>query len=69
MYVVSLLIYLEGEENKLDSIVSLVKSRYCQLSSVIIGVASNVKGGKIVSQMEYKELQGGGLYGIYTCGV
>lgn len=43
---------------EMDSIVSLVKSRYCQLSSVIIGVASNVKDGKIVSQMEYKELQG-----------
>ncbi|MCY6960103.1 ROK family transcriptional regulator [Clostridium brassicae] len=43
---------------KMDQIIALVKSRYCQLSSVIIGVASNINDGKIISKMEYNELQG-----------
>lgn len=43
---------------EMDDIVSLVKSRYAQLSSIMIGVAGTVKDGKIVSFIEYKELQG-----------
>lgn len=83
MYVVSLLLYLEG--NKLNWIVSdfcrnkiasgnlnckdrileemneiiySIKSSYSQLASIVIGVASNVNNGKIMSHIEYKELQG-----------
>nr|WP_250673355.1 hypothetical protein [Paeniclostridium ghonii] len=61
------MIYLEGK--KINWIVNDFCRNKINSGSVIIGVASNVKDGKIVSQMEYKELQGGGLYGIYTCGV
>ncbi|WP_419727632.1 ROK family protein [Terrisporobacter petrolearius] len=43
---------------EMDSIVSLLKSRYTQLASIMIGVAGTVKDGKIVSFIEYKELQG-----------
>nr|WP_275890894.1 ROK family protein [Paeniclostridium sordellii] len=43
---------------EIDSIVSLVKSRYSQLASIIIGIASNVKDGKLTSKIEYSELQG-----------
>lgn len=43
---------------EIDNIVSLVKSRYSQLASIIIGVASNIKDGKLTSKIEYSELQG-----------
>ncbi|MDU5022188.1 MAG: ROK family protein, partial [Clostridiales bacterium] len=43
---------------EIDNIVSLVKSRYSQLASIFIGVASNVKDGKLTSKIEYSELQG-----------
>ncbi|CEN75207.1 transcriptional regulator [[Clostridium] sordellii] len=43
---------------EIDNIVSLVKSRYSQLASIIIGIASNVKDGKLTSKIEYSELQG-----------
>ncbi|SCJ89533.1 D-allose kinase [uncultured Clostridium sp.] len=83
MYVVSLLIYLEGNKlnwivsdfcrNKISSgnlsckdkilgdmneIIYSIKSAYSQLANIVIGVASNVNNGKIMSDIEYKELQG-----------
>lgn len=83
MYVVSLLLYLEGNKlnwivsdfcrnkiasgnlnckdrilEEMDEIIYLIKSSYSQLASIVIGVASNVNNGKIMSHIEYKELQG-----------
>ncbi|MDU1313290.1 MAG: ROK family protein [Clostridium septicum] len=43
---------------EIDKVVSLIKSKYHQLASIMIGVASNVNDGKIISEMEYIELQG-----------
>lgn len=42
---------------EIDSIVSLTKSKYCQLASIVIGIASNVANGKVESYLEYKELE------------
>ncbi|WP_343348833.1 ROK family protein [Terrisporobacter petrolearius] len=47
-----------GILEEMDNLISLVKSQYTQLASIMIGVAGNVKDGKIVSYIEYKELQG-----------
>lgn len=83
MYVVSLLLYLEGNKlnwivsdfcrnkiasgnlnckdrilEEMDEIIYSIKSSYSQLASIVIGVASNVNNGKIMSHIEYKELQG-----------
>lgn len=83
MYVVSLLICLEGNKLKwivndfcknkiasgslscedrileeIDKIVYSIKSSYSQLVNIVIGVASNVNNGKVMSHIEYKELQG-----------
>lgn len=41
----------------IDSIVSLIKSKYSQLSSIVIGIASNVVNGKVESYLEYEELK------------
>ena len=83
MYVVSLLLYLEGNKlnwivsdfcrnkiasgnlnckdrilEEMDEIIYSIKSSYSQLASIVIGIASNVNNGKIMSHIEYKELQG-----------
>lgn len=51
-------IICEGEIlNELDKIIELIKLRYPKLASIMIGVASNVKDGKIISEMEYIELK------------
>ena len=42
----------------MDEIIYSIKSSYSQLASIVIGVASNVNNGKIMSHIEYKELQG-----------
>ncbi|MDQ0149003.1 ROK family protein [Eubacterium multiforme] len=51
-------IICEGEIlNELDKIIALIKLRYPKLASIMIGVASNVNDGKIISEMEYIELK------------
>lgn len=51
-------IICEGEIlNELDKIIALIKLRYPKLASIMIGVASNVNYGKIISEMEYIELK------------
>lgn len=43
---------------EMNEIIYSIKSSYSQLASIVIGVASNVNNGKIMSHIEYKELQG-----------
>ena len=42
---------------QIDGIVSLTKSKYSQLASIVIGIASNVAKGKVESYLEYEELK------------
>ncbi|MBU3133124.1 ROK family protein [Clostridium gasigenes] len=41
----------------IEKVISSIRLRYCQLSSIMIGIASNVNGGKIISHIDYKELE------------